>query len=315
MSRSRSQLSAFTLIELLVVIAIIAILAAILFPVFAQARAKARAVTCLSNLKQCGTATLMYVQDYDETFPLLVAIGQVTPASGTDAFWVGADKYGNNTDANAWQNVIQPYTKNFQLLICAENFLLNSDPRSGGEGGYAYLHPFMNFGMSPRSGVHNVTDWKDVYYSQPFGTGPTVTFNGIGGSMSDSSWDGSNGNTATPSLGLAGIAAPANTALITDASAFDWWATGFGPGAYDTAFFGYCVTWWPEYKQQRFGPIGRHAQNNKTPCSLIRLSGGQIQTIFADGHVKSMPIAQFFTTKKNAAGTLVYDKLWPAEAL
>src|SRR6266480_2088355 len=58
---------AFTLIELLVVIAIIAILAAILFPVFAQAREKARAISCISNLKQLGTAAKMYEQDYDET--------------------------------------------------------------------------------------------------------------------------------------------------------------------------------------------------------------------------------------------------------
>jgi prepilin-type N-terminal cleavage/methylation domain-containing protein len=58
---------AFTLIELLVVIAIIAILAAILFPVFAQAREKARGTSCLSNLKQIGTSLQMYNQDYDET--------------------------------------------------------------------------------------------------------------------------------------------------------------------------------------------------------------------------------------------------------
>ncbi|HEV2472758.1 MAG TPA: prepilin-type N-terminal cleavage/methylation domain-containing protein, partial [Chthonomonadales bacterium] len=59
----------FTLIELLVVIAIIAILAAILFPVFAQAREKARAISCLSNEKELGLSVLMYVQDYDENFP------------------------------------------------------------------------------------------------------------------------------------------------------------------------------------------------------------------------------------------------------
>ena len=65
-----SERKGFTLIELLVVIAIIAILAAILFPVFAQAREKARQTTCLSNGKQIGLATMMYVNDYDEMFPM-----------------------------------------------------------------------------------------------------------------------------------------------------------------------------------------------------------------------------------------------------
>ena len=67
--RAPARKTGFTLIELLVVIAIIAILAAILFPVFAQAREKARAISCVSNLKQIGLANGMYVQDYDETFP------------------------------------------------------------------------------------------------------------------------------------------------------------------------------------------------------------------------------------------------------
>jgi prepilin-type N-terminal cleavage/methylation domain-containing protein/prepilin-type processing-associated H-X9-DG protein len=69
-TRPRSRTPGFTLIELLVVIAIIAILAAILFPVFAQAREKARAISCLSNLKQIGTGNMMYLQDWDETYPL-----------------------------------------------------------------------------------------------------------------------------------------------------------------------------------------------------------------------------------------------------
>src|SRR5579864_2083597 len=78
-SRARNG---FTLIELLVVIAIIAILAAILFPVFAQAREQARKTSCLSNQKQISTGFLMYVQDYDETFPLR------TPGPGLEQTWM-----------------------------------------------------------------------------------------------------------------------------------------------------------------------------------------------------------------------------------
>src|SRR2546421_3601763 len=68
-NRAGAPRHAFTLIELLVVIAIIAILAAILFPVFAQAREKARAISCLSNEKQVGLALMLYIQDYDEKYP------------------------------------------------------------------------------------------------------------------------------------------------------------------------------------------------------------------------------------------------------
>src|SRR3989440_9391240 len=76
--------SGFTLIELLVVIAIIAILAAILFPVFAQAREAARKATCLSNEKQLSLGWLMYAQDYDETFPMSA---QLDPRGG-QIFWM-----------------------------------------------------------------------------------------------------------------------------------------------------------------------------------------------------------------------------------
>ena len=101
----------FTLIELLVVIAIIAILAAILFPVFARAREKARQTSCLSNLKQLSLGAMMYAQDYDETmFPS----------------WEGPAAYPGSYQ---WPQLVYPYVKNWQIFICpsdnAENLVTN----------------------------------------------------------------------------------------------------------------------------------------------------------------------------------------------
>ncbi len=91
----------FTLIELLVVIAIIAILAAILFPVFAQAREKARQITCVSNEKQIGLGVMMYVQDYDETFPML----HYNDGSGNEVRWYDmVGPYIKNGDKYAYDN-------------------------------------------------------------------------------------------------------------------------------------------------------------------------------------------------------------------
>src|ERR1041385_6056660 len=103
-TNTRKPRSGFTLIELLVVIAIIAILAAILFPVFAQAREKARAVSCLSNMKELGLAFAMYLQDYDEVvLPRYQACPSTGPVDKTQLLWTAT---------------LQPYIKNKQIFIC-----------------------------------------------------------------------------------------------------------------------------------------------------------------------------------------------------
>jgi prepilin-type N-terminal cleavage/methylation domain-containing protein/prepilin-type processing-associated H-X9-DG protein len=99
---SRIHRRGFTLIELLVVIAIIAILAAILFPVFAQAREKARSATCQSNLKQIGIAFRMYTDDYD---------GRYMPSWAFPNTWDFCPRY-------IWADLVQPYMKNWQVLVC-----------------------------------------------------------------------------------------------------------------------------------------------------------------------------------------------------
>ncbi len=93
----------FTLVELLVVIAVIALLGAILFPVFAQAREKARQTTCLSNMKQLGTAFAFYAQDYDEMHPVACP----APTKTTKGWW-----------GEGWAYAIQPYAKTYKIFTC-----------------------------------------------------------------------------------------------------------------------------------------------------------------------------------------------------
>ena len=117
----------FTLIELLVVIAIIAILAAILFPVFARAREKARQTSCLSNVKQLALGAMMYAQDYDETYPP----GLVQPVPGSNPVLTGLTSFSAHDQ-------IYPYVMNIQVYNCPSARALTWTGAYTGAHAYGY---------------------------------------------------------------------------------------------------------------------------------------------------------------------------------
>ena len=209
---------AFTLIELLVVIAIIAILAAILFPVFAQARESARLTSCLSNMKQQGLAWGMYAQDYDEQ---IIPWNTVQDGAGTAAQVLGC-----------WTNLIQPYVKNKQILFCpsfnpqstqkaADQGLCDGDNSAySGHPGELFLSPgtplgsdniLAHYGIS-RNATFGSTTAGDCY-PQNSSNYPYTHYAGSGWQIDQ--YNATTTNYST--LGLAAIVAPAKTAIIGDA--------------------------------------------------------------------------------------------------
>ena len=128
------QRRGFTLIELLVVIAIIAILAAILFPVFAKAREKARQSSCLSNVKQLALASLQYAQDYDEMLPA--------------SYKAGPPSY--------WTLSISPYIKNTQIFYCPSLSGLSDTAWSGSQMAYGWNYNYLTYAVPGRAAGYNL---------------------------------------------------------------------------------------------------------------------------------------------------------------
>jgi prepilin-type N-terminal cleavage/methylation domain-containing protein/prepilin-type processing-associated H-X9-DG protein len=147
----RARHNAFTLIEVLVVIAIIAILAAILFPVFAQARDSARKTSSLSNQKQIGLALHMYLNDYDETFFF----------TRNTAIWQGYDQDPEELEELLFPLLLAPYVKNTQLFYSPSDRLINKGITSYAVNAHLeYAWPLAAIGR-PAEAVY-LTDRTDI---------------------------------------------------------------------------------------------------------------------------------------------------------
>jgi prepilin-type N-terminal cleavage/methylation domain-containing protein/prepilin-type processing-associated H-X9-DG protein len=198
--------SGFTLIELLVVIAIIAILAAILFPVFAQARERARAISCVSNLKQLSLSLMMYVQDYDETFPAnFVQIPTIN---------------GGGADRLPYDLQLMPYTKNTGIFACPGDASPLNNPGLGDfwDGDYRAKKLRRTYGY-----VNSINTRKAAGFDENTGIGLNP-------------W----GPSGTVGVSIASLDAPADTLAFCEANTpSEGWVMGTPWGS----SFTNCDTW------------------------------------------------------------------------
>jgi len=287
----------FTLIELLVVIAIIAILAAILFPVFAQARAAARQASCISNVKQVGLGAMMYAQDYDETYPRMdnngsCYYGETGRCATPDWGDLRLDPGGLAASYSSFFGVIQPYLKNYKIGVCPE--IGDTKWSAAVAGGYG-----VNWG-----GAYDKA--KEQFYQSQLGQ------------MAISIYAIDYGTSAYPTSSnqlrakgaLAAIARPADTVLFVGESAWGWTGEqsigigngGVWPGNDGTACSpGTGNDGWTFYVHK--GGRGNYTGSNQRLNPNLQ---GFANIGFCDGHVKPMKQTQVEKCVVDSNGTYYY---------
>jgi prepilin-type N-terminal cleavage/methylation domain-containing protein/prepilin-type processing-associated H-X9-DG protein len=261
----------FTLIELLVVIAIIAILAAILFPVFAQAREKARQTACLSNTKQLALGVFMYAQDYDETLPV----------AGTNAQCRGR-----------WQWQIFPYVKNEQIFTCPN---LASAP---------WRAIVTTYDCAANSG-RPATPGLRLGQQDKGGYGWNYALHGASGGVTGVPLDNASG------YSLAAINKPADTICIGETgilpgtvSAESGWAMmAYDPREPAAASFGQPGLL-PQFRHQT-----ETRANLGAPADRVRPvpTKGNANFVFLDGHAKNLNIGTAMEKAPRVAGVPTED--------
>jgi prepilin-type N-terminal cleavage/methylation domain-containing protein/prepilin-type processing-associated H-X9-DG protein len=249
----------FTLIELLVVIAIIAILAAILFPVFAQAREKARQTACVSNEKQMALGVLQYIQDYDEIYPM-----------SQEGFYTNPP--GIDTWANTWVVQIQPYVKSYDVFRCPDDSVSTAVPGGNGPGCGGWEGIAVSYDVNANA----VCCWKQ--------TGP---FGGGGSPLNGSTfWE-------IPSLTDGQIVQPADSVLLTERFNSDDSKVGVENCTGYNSSFREIPSWGSI--DLAFAPNGTLPPNAYPygPNGAVSAHHtGRADFAFCDGHVKSMVPAE-----------------------
>jgi prepilin-type N-terminal cleavage/methylation domain-containing protein/prepilin-type processing-associated H-X9-DG protein len=238
----------FTLIELLVVIAIISLLAAILFPVFARARENGRRASCQSNLKQIGIGMLQYAQDYDETLPAIYYAG------------------GTANQKN-WYQVIQPYLKSTQVLVCPSvKKDSTSDPL---DGGVSYGLNVMAYGTETPARTSPCGLWLDTQSDPQFHY--DVKLSQVT-NAAETVWVADKGNLATTTAGNGTFISNFHTTSLTfaNSSVNNGARVAYGEDA-----------------------AGAFVERHLDTCNIL----------FCDGHVKALKFDNIF--KRDATNTYI----------
>jgi prepilin-type N-terminal cleavage/methylation domain-containing protein len=281
----RSLKSGFTLIELLVVIAIIAILAAILFPVFAQAKEAAKDTAALNNAKQAGLSQIMYSGDYDDAFALA--------------------SRNNSQGWDTWQGMVQPYVKSWPLL---------THPKiPNPTGPQDYWQRLQHWGVLPRAVIVRDGTLDHFTWTQATLTGgQPVRYDGLFGAGIET--DGSWYNTkSAPSLSQSSVENVSEMVMVSEANNWDMWL-GVIPNAQTNNIPSGCWIWTGGFGQPgASGTPGPHARKRtRNPLQGCFFSNGLTIYVAVDGSAKSADYrGRIIGRRAHSAGYNVHPLMWP----
>jgi type II secretory pathway pseudopilin PulG len=284
------------------VIAIIAILAAILFPVFAQAKDAAKDSSNLSNHKQAGLGILMYAGDFDDAFPIAANLN----SSGPDLWW---------------QDLVQPYIKNFDILLSPKR------PKPTAPQLISFTR-MQYMGMTPTpasasTGVPATSRQRGYYsYTGSLSGNHTTFFDGISGigvmnyPTVPSGWLG--GEIPAPSKTQTQIEGISDDLMVAEAPEYDFW-WGLGDGA-ETYAFRYCVQWQPGATYSSYGSQWGYAAPlaMKRPIdgrsginSACLIANGFTTYCATDGSAKAVNFrGELCKVKQRTDGSWIFPRLW-----